>query len=43
MHQDHLVARVPEVGELLLAPPGSRFLLAPGYLDTWFDAALLDV
>lgn len=43
VHQDHLVARVPEVGELLLAPPGSRFLLAPGYLDTWFDATLLDV
>ena len=42
-HTAHLVARFPEVKRFLGLPPGSRFLLAPGYEDTWHDLALLDV
>ena len=42
-HTSHLIERIPELEELLALPPGSRFLLAPGYIDTWEDPALLDV
>ena len=40
LHQRHLVERIPELGEYLGMPLGSRFLLAPGYVDTWHDASL---
>jgi hypothetical protein len=41
-HQSHLAAEIPEVAHPLNLPPGSRFLLAPGYEDVWDDPALLD-
>jgi hypothetical protein len=41
-HEDHLVAAVPEIAELLALPPGSRFLLAPDSRDVW-DPSLLEV
>lgn len=40
---DHLVERLPLVGNLLGLPPGFRFLVADGYLDVWYDESLLDV
>ena len=43
LHADHLLDRCPEVAPLLDLPPGSRFLLAPGHLDTWRDPSLLDL
>ncbi len=42
-HANHLIDQVPEVELLLALPPGSRFLIAPGYEDVWEDPALLDV
>jgi hypothetical protein len=42
-HEDHLVAAVPEIADLLALPPGSRFLLAPDFRDVWEDPALLEV
>jgi hypothetical protein len=42
-HASHLIEQVPEVEHLLALPPGSRFLIAPGYEDVWEDPALLDV
>jgi hypothetical protein len=42
-HASHLVERVPQLASLLDLAPGSRFLIAPDYLDTWEDPALLDV
>ncbi|MDQ1053090.1 hypothetical protein QE394_001018 [Arthrobacter sp. SORGH_AS 212] len=42
-HPAHLVERCPQVESLLQMPPGSRFLLAPGYVDVWDDPSLLDV
>lgn len=42
MHPSHLVGRIPELMAELAAPPGSRFLLAPGYRDAWFDETLLN-
>lgn len=42
-HDAHLIARCPEVEQLLQLPPGSRFLIAPRYQDVWHDPALLDV
>jgi hypothetical protein len=29
--------------DILGLPPGWRFLIAPGYLDVWYDASLLDI
>lgn len=43
IHQDHVAVRWPMLAHLLELPPGSRFLLAPGHEDTWFDETLLDV
>ena len=43
LHTSHLLERCPELGSLLDLPPGSRFLVAPGHLDTWKDQALLDI
>lgn len=42
IHERHLVARIPELAEHLSLPPGSRFLLAPDYLDVWQDPSLLE-
>lgn len=42
-HAAHLVERCPQGESLLQMPPGSRFLLAPGYVDVWDDPALLDL
>jgi hypothetical protein len=42
LHPTHLADRVPEVLAELAAPPGSRFLLAPGHRDVWFDESLLE-
>lgn len=43
IHQHHLVERLPEISDLLAMPPGSRFLIAPEYRDTWHDPSLLEV
>ena len=43
LHASHLFERVPELRPHLTGPPGSRFLIAPGYVDTWQDDSLLDV
>jgi hypothetical protein len=42
LHQQHLLERVPELAEYLDLPPGSRFLIAPDYVDIWEDPFLLD-
>jgi hypothetical protein len=42
-HARHLIERVPELRAHLTGPPGSRFLIAPGYVDRWQDDSLLDV
>lgn len=42
LHAAHLADRCPEVLPYLSLAPGWRFLIAPGYLDVWFDPALLD-
>lgn len=41
-HTSHLIQRCPEIAKLLLLPPGTRFLIAPGHEDIWHDPALLD-
>ena len=43
VHVSHVEALLPEVVPYLDLVPGSRFLLAPGYQDVWFDPSLLDV
>jgi hypothetical protein len=43
LHASHLVERCPQIKKHLRLPPGSRFLIAPGYEDVWFDPALLDI
>jgi hypothetical protein len=40
-HVQHLETDCPEVIPYLVLPPGWRFLIADGYEDVWFDAALL--
>lgn len=42
LHPSHLAELVPGLMDELSAPPGSRFLLAPGQRDVWQDAALLE-
>lgn len=42
LHPVHLKERLPGVLEELSAPPGTRFLLAPGHRDVWFDESLLN-
>lgn len=42
LHPSHLADLIPDVLRELSAPPGTRFLLAPGYRDVWFDPALLN-
>ncbi len=41
LHIEHLNDWCPDVMPYLMLPPGWRFLIAPGYEDVWFDAALL--
>lgn len=43
VHQRHMLARLPELAQYLDLPPGSRFLLAPDFVDVWDDRSLLDV
>lgn len=43
LHPEHLEKRVPGLLAELAAPPGSRFLIAPGHRDTWFDECLLHI
>jgi len=43
LHTAHLIERCPEITKFLDLPPGSRFLIAPGYEDVWTDESLLDV
>lgn len=40
MHVAHLVVECPEAAEFLALPPGWRFLIAPGYVDVWYDETL---
>ena len=42
-HVAHLADSCPQILKYLALPPGWRFLLATGYEDVWFDAALLEV
>jgi hypothetical protein len=42
-HASHLLERCPEIRRHLALPPGSRFLIGPGYEDVWFDPSLLDL
>lgn len=41
LHVEHLLDRCPQVLPYLGLPPGWRFLIAPGYHDTWNDPGLL--
>ena len=43
MHLSHLDEVRPEIVPYLALPPGWRFLIAPDYVDVWFDATLLDI
>jgi hypothetical protein len=43
LHASHLIQKLPEVVRFLGLPPGSRFLLAGGHADVWFDESLLKV
>jgi hypothetical protein len=43
LHASHLYARYPDSIRLFGLAPGYRFILDGGYLDVWFDAALLNV
>lgn len=40
-HLSHIVDQHPSLLPLLEMPPGTRFLLAPGYEDVWNDPSLL--
>lgn len=42
-HASHAVARCSDLRPLLDLPPGTRFVLAPDYLDVWHDESLLDI
>lgn len=42
-HASHLLERCPEIVHLMHLPPGTRFLVAPGYEDIWQDPSLLDI
>jgi hypothetical protein len=43
LHASHIYEDYPEMGKFLGLPPGYRFLLAPDYVDVWFDESLLKV
>ncbi len=40
LHVSHLPIWCPEIIEYLGMPPGWRVLLAPGYVDVWYDESL---
>lgn len=42
LHVEHLGEWSPAAVKYLALPPGSRFLIAPGYEDVWYDSTLLD-
>ncbi|WP_441349041.1 immunity protein Imm33 domain-containing protein [Streptomyces sp. G2] len=42
-HLSHLVDQEPSLLRLLEMPPGTRFVIAPGYEDVWHDPSLLEV
>lgn len=42
-HMSHLLERCPSLELLMHLPPGTRFLVAPGYEDVWEDSSLLVV
>jgi len=37
LHVTHLQEYCPDVIDYLGLPPGWRFLIAPGYVDVWYD------
>lgn len=41
LHAHHLNEWAPEIIQYLGLAPGWRFLIAPGYVDVWFDESLL--
>jgi|SRR5215469_12296831 len=41
LHASHVYEDYPEMATFLGLPPGYRFLLAPDYVDVWFDESLL--
>jgi hypothetical protein len=43
VHTSHLFEQLPEVVEFLGLSPGHRFLLAPNYVDVWYDENLLNL
>ena len=43
VHVAHLPEHCPELAPYLGLAPGWRVLVAPGYVDVWYDRALLDV
>jgi len=43
LHIKHLFEWCPEVISYLGLPPGWRFLLAPDYVDVWFDQNIFDM
>jgi hypothetical protein len=43
LHQAQFVDRVPELADYLDLPPGSRFLVAPDYVDVWDERTLLEI
>jgi hypothetical protein len=42
LHVAHLLEKCPEVIAYLGLPPGWRFLIAPNYVDVWFDQNIYD-
>jgi len=42
IHERHLVERIPDLAGYLSLPPGTRFLVAPDYVDIWDDPSVLD-
>ncbi|MGO4603670.1 immunity protein Imm33 domain-containing protein [Terrabacter sp. 2YAF2] len=42
-HMAHVLERCPALQSLLELPPGTRFIYAPDFTDTWRDESLLDV
>jgi len=42
-HTHHMIEKCPEVLKFLGLPPGFRFILAPGYVDVWYDSKLVEI
>jgi hypothetical protein len=42
LHVVHLLEKCPEVVAYLGLPPGWRILIAPNYVDVWFDQNIFD-